>query len=405
MGKGLFYQCHITPGYECVAISDIIIGRACSCAEWLAYDYRIVENENQINDAINAGKLAVCADGNLAATCDGADVFIETSNSIIPAARFSINAIKSGKHLILMNAEIDLIFGPYLMDLAHQHNVVYSSCDGDQHGVIKHIVDEIKLWGFELVMAGNMKGFLDRYSNPEKIIPEADKRNLDYKMATAYTDGTKLNIEMALLCNALNLETLKPGMTGPIVQHVKDVLDVFDFKKIRGQSRPVVDYILNSQPDGGVFVVGWSENEYQRAMMKYYKMGDGPFYVFYRPYHLCHVEALGEITKTVKQNTGLLQPKFGFQGNVFSYAKKELHAGELLDGIGGFALYGMLENVFDKTVNTGLPICLAEGVKLKRKILKDEKILMEDIEIPENRLDFDLFFQSMKLSEKQWKKN
>jgi predicted homoserine dehydrogenase-like protein len=91
-----------------------------------------------------------------------------------------------------MNSEIDLIFGPYLTEKALENGVVYTSCDGDQYGVIKHLIDDLRFWGFELVMAGNIKGFLSRYANPTTIIPEADKRNLDYKMCTSYTDGTKL---------------------------------------------------------------------------------------------------------------------------------------------------------------------------------------------------------------------
>ena len=114
-----------------------------------------------------------------------------------------------------MNSEIDLIFGPSFSRVAKKNGVIYTSCDGDQYGVLKHVIVEIQSWGFELVMAGNIKGFLDRYANPTTIIPEADKRNLDYKMCTAYTDGTKLNIEMALIANAFNLQTTVPGMHDP----------------------------------------------------------------------------------------------------------------------------------------------------------------------------------------------
>ena len=137
------------------------------------------------------------------------------------AGEFAIYALAERKHLVLMNAEIDLIYGPYLLELAQRRGVTYTSCDGDQHGVIKRLVDDLRLWGFQLVMAGNIKGFLDRYSNPKKIVPEADKRNLDYKMATAFTDGTKLNIEMALVANALGLRVHKPGMHGPDAGNVR----------------------------------------------------------------------------------------------------------------------------------------------------------------------------------------
>jgi predicted homoserine dehydrogenase-like protein len=138
-------------------------------------------------------------------------------------------------------------------------------------------------------MAGNIKGFLDRYSNPTAIVPEADKRGLGYRMATAYTDGTKLNVEMALLANGLGLSASRPGMTGPPARHVQDALRLFDLAATHERGEAVVDYVLGAQPGGGVFVVGFCDDPYQRRMMEYYKMGPGPFFLFSRPYHLCHV--------------------------------------------------------------------------------------------------------------------
>ena len=132
------------------------------------------------------------------------------------------------------------------MRCAHERGVTYTSCDGDQHGVIKRLIDSLRHWGFELILGGNIKGFLDRYSNPTKIVPEAAKRNLDPRMCTAYTDGTKLNIEMALLANALGMRADKPGMHGPRAGDVNEVLDLFDFDRFRSQSVPVVDYVLGA---------------------------------------------------------------------------------------------------------------------------------------------------------------
>ena len=120
----------------------------------------------------------MCEDGGLVASADEVDVLVEASSSIGPAARFALAAIEHGKHLVLMNSEIDLAFGPHLMCLAHQRGVTYTSCDGDQHGVLKRLIDDLVLWGFAPVMAGNIKGFLDRYANPTTIVPEADARRL-----------------------------------------------------------------------------------------------------------------------------------------------------------------------------------------------------------------------------------
>ncbi|MES1255973.1 MAG: homoserine dehydrogenase, partial [Acidobacteriota bacterium] len=252
------------------------------------------------------------------------------------------------------------------------------------------LIDDLRLWGFDLVMAGNIKGFLDRYADPVTIVPEADKRNLGYKMATAYTDGTKLSIEMALLANACGLSTAVPGMYGPRAKSVNDVFDLFDFASIHATGQPVVDYILGAKPDGGVFAIGHCEHAYQRTMLTYYKMGDGPFYLFYRPYHLCHVEAMEGIAAACLDGRSVLQPDHGLRTNVIAYAKRPLRKGDALDGIGGFTCYGMIENVDADAPDAGLPIGLAEQVTLVRDVPKDGRIRMADIRADRKRLDFDL---------------
>ncbi|MFO7614543.1 MAG: hypothetical protein R6W71_07895 [Bacteroidales bacterium] len=395
MGKGLFYQTEITPGFHCVAISDIDMDKALDVAVWLKRPYRIVHSTSDAMDAIRTGNLAVTDNSSIIVECVDVDVLIESTSTVVEAGKYCETAIEKGMHISMMNAEADLAFGPYLMDLARKNGVVYSSCDGDQHGVIKQLHDEMVLWGFKPVMAGNIKGFLDRYSNPVKIIPEADKRKLDYKMAAAYTDGTKLNIEMALVSNALNMKTIVPGMFGPVAREVKEVLSLYDFEKLWDGQTPFVDYILGAEPGGGVFTVGYSENDYQRFMMNYYKMGPGPFFLFYRPYHLCHVESLKWIARAHLHGESLLQPDFGFRTDVITYAKKDLKKGESIDGIGGFCCYGMIENMGENSLR-GLPICLSEGKKLLRDIRKDEKIGLNDVTWENTDHGMEMYFKAFK---------
>ncbi len=398
MGKGLLYQSTVTPGFRCVGVCDLKVDVARKCVEEFGLPARVVDNLSEAHDAARAGCVPVCEDGMLLAEMETADALIESTSCIEAAGRFALAALEHGKHLVLMNAEIDLIFGPYLMSRAHELGLTYTSCDGDQHGVIKRLMEDMRLWGFAPVMGGNMKGFLDRYSNPTKIIPEADKRNLDYRMCTAYTDGTKLNIEMSLLANAMNMRTAVPGMYGPRAGQVRDVLGLFDFPTLWQDRVPVVDYILGASPDGGVYAVGYCEHPYQKSLLKYYKMGDGPFYVFYRPYHLCHVEAMETVAEAVLDGVSLLEPAAGFRTNVFAYAKKPLHAGEMLDGLGGYACYGLVENCPDQGRPAGLPVCLAEHVRLKRDIEADRPIMLSDIEYDPNRFDFDLYERSLTCS-------
>ena len=247
-------------------------------------------------------------------------------------------------------------------------------------------------------MAGNIKGYLDRYANPTMIVPEADKRRLDYKMCTSYTDGTKLCIEMALTANAFGLRTAVPGMLGPRAAMVQEALGLFDFDRLWGGGVPIVDYILGAEPGGGVFAVGFCENDYQRDMLAYYKMGQGPYYLFYRPYHLCHVEAMASILDAAA-GRALLQPVHGFRTNVYAYAKRDLKRGEALDGLGGYTCYGLIENC-DAAAVPGLPICLADDLRLRRDVKKDDRILWTDVDHDPSRDDFRLYAEAVRVSER-----
>ena len=393
IGKGLVYQSSATPGMECVAIADLRLERLTAWAARLGRDYLVVENPAEMLAAIAAGKLAVCVDGLLLAQCELIDVLVDSSGAIAAGAQFALAAIAHHKHVVMMNSEADLIFGPYLLSRARQAGVVYTSADGDQHTVIQRLINEIELWGFKTVLAGNMKGYLDRYSNPTAIIPEADKRFMDYKMCASYTDGTKLCIENALVANSIGGRTVVPGMRGPRLKDIYTVFQVFDFQTLWDGKTPLVDYVLGATPGGGVFVVGFNDHPHQVETLGWYpcRLGPGPFYVFHRPYHLGHIEAMACIAEAFLDGWALLQPTHGFMTNVYAYAKKDLHPGDLLDGPGGYAAYGLIENCADNQVSPGLPICLADGITLRRAIHKDGKIFFEDVTCPPSDLRFETF--------------
>lgn len=397
MGKGLLYQSTVTPGIRCAVVCDTDIQRCIDALQQFKLSYQVVSDAEGLRVANEHGHVAVCEDDRLVTEGQGINVMIEATSAIASAGDRAITALERGKHVVLMNSEIDLIFGPLLARIAASNNVVCTSCDGDQYGILKHLIEETRMWGFDLVMAGNIKGFLDRYANPTTIIPEADKRNLDYRMCTSYTDGTKLNIEMAIIANACRLRTNVPGMLGHPMADVGEIFDFFDFDKLWQERVPVVDYILGATPGGGVFVVGYCDNPYQKSMLSYYKMGPGPYYLFYRPYHLCHIEAMSTVLRALSGDC-FLSPDFGFQTNVFAYAKKDLQAGESLDGIGGYTCYGKIENCGVGGVNPGLPVCLAQDLMVKRAIAKDSRIGIEDVVYDPERADFRMYRGALEAS-------
>ncbi len=396
-GKGLYYQAGITPGIAAVGLCDKVLAKATGAAEEFHRPYRVVETEDEVEDAMKAGLVAICEDALLLARSPSLDVLIEASNDVAGGAHHALAALEAGKDVVMMNAEADLTFGPYLLCCAEERGQVYTSCDGDQPGCIARLVDELELWGFKLVMAGNIKGYLDRYANPTSIRPEAEKRSLEPKMCAGFTDGTKLCVEMALVANAYDLATLRPGMLGPRCSRVQEALELFDLPAIREQGKPVVDYVLGARPYGGVFVIGYCDDPYQVRSFSWMpaETGKGPFFVFDRSYHLVYIEAMRCVAEAYLDREPLLAPRAGLKTDVYAYAKRDLRHGERLDGVGGYTCYGLIENRERGGAGTGrqqgLPICLSEGVTLARDIARDDKIYLDDVLYDPERPDFRLY--------------
>lgn len=397
IGKGLVYQVNATPGMKPVAIADIYINKAIDCAKWLNFDYEVVNTLSDLNYAIQRGKVAVTDRGDLITASGLVHVMIESSNAVYEGAMHALTAIKHHQHVVMMNFEAEMMYGPVLLKAAQEEGVVYTCADGDQPTVIKRMIDEIELWGLDIVMAGNIKNYLDRYTDPVKIAPEADKRTLDHKMCSSYTDGTKLCVEMAVLANAINGKTAVPGMFGHRMKHVNEIFNYVNFDEVWDRKHPLVDYVLGSEPKGGVFVVAHTADKFQQYTFNWFPpdVGPGPYYVFSRPYHLGHIEAMQCVAEAYLDGTARLQPVHGMRTNVHTFAKRDLKAGERLDGMGGFNSYGLIENLDTNLNNHGLPILLNDNLKLKRDIAKDERIALEDVEFDLNDKAFKLYFQAL----------
>jgi predicted homoserine dehydrogenase-like protein len=382
VGKGIYHQSHLTAGIKCSVVCDILIERAIDLVKKRA-DYSVVKTTSELVDALRRGETAVCSDSKLAAVAPGIDVFFDASTAIDTAPATLELAISSGKHIVMMNAEADALFGPWLWQLAQRNGVAYTSSDGDQPAVIARLVEEMRLYGFEIAMVGNIKGYMDRTTDPIKIVPEAEKRQLDPKMCSSYTDGTKLSVEMSIVANSLGGRVLKPGMLGPRMKEAIEMFNHFQFDDIwRPGSPPLVDYILGARPRGGIFVVGYMSDLYQRRMLDWFppEIGPGPFYMLTRPYHLIHLEAMRTVLEVSTKATSIMAPRHGMKTEVIAYAKQSLKNGDLLDGAGGFASYGVIENKHEGS-STGLPILLSDGVRLRTGVTKDSRITWEDIDM------------------------
>ncbi|MFK7850780.1 MAG: homoserine dehydrogenase [Akkermansiaceae bacterium] len=364
MGKGIAHQVSITPGMSLDWIADKNSDSARELADLTKTNLHGTDTQRFLHN-------------------HPVDVFVESTNTIWSAYQYCETALENGAHVVLMNAEVDLVLGPTLCQLAAKKNLIVTSDAGDQHGVLATMIQEIQLWGFEIVQAGNIKGFLNRHATVAELFHEAEKRNLSPIQCCAYTDGTKLNIEMAALANAFNLVPTETGMTGPAIGHVDQALEAFDLAAIP-EGEGTVDYILGSEPGGGVYVIARCEDPIQKPYLEYYKIGEGPYYLFKRDYHLCHLETTSAIARIVLQGEPTLQPWAGRVTDVYAFAKTEIPAESTIPhGIGGDHFYGLIATAEEATINGWVPIALldseTQAAVTSTSLEKDQPLTWRDL--------------------------
>ena len=364
MGRAITYQVHATPGFS--------LAWACD------QDLSVAQETVALAPGAVAGSdlFALLEEHPI-------DVFVEATNSIGDAAEYCLAALDHGAHVVLMNAEVDLALGPLLAHKAAEKNLTVTSDAGDQHGVLASMIDEATLMGFDIVQAGNIKGFLNRYATPESIREEAAKRNLSATQCCAYTDGTKLHIEMAVLANALGYLPPNGGMLGPRAATVQEALHLFDFESYG--STPRIDYLLGAEPGGGVYLVVKPKADLpaeQAFYLNYYKLGDGPYYLLYRPYHLCHLETPKAILAAAQGRPILRTTSQTCE--VYAHAKKDLPADSPIQhAIGSAELYGLVAPLSDSRI----PISLLEAPTiLKKPLQKDDPLTPGHLELPDSTL-------------------
>ncbi|HET9252636.1 MAG TPA: NAD(P)-dependent oxidoreductase [Candidatus Eisenbacteria bacterium] len=339
---------------------------------------------SQVNAALAAGKYVVTEDALLLCKADGIEAIVETTGHVEHGAHVAVETIRNGKHLILGNVELDATVGPILKVHADRAGVVFTDTDGDEPGVAMNLFRFVKTIGYRPVLAGNIKGMIDRYRTPETQRAFAEKVNQKPVMITSFADGTKLSMEAAILCNATGLRVDVRGMHGHPCAHVKEILTKFPPEKLLKQG--LVEYTLGAEPHTGAFVVGYNENPIKQQYMKYFKMGDGPLYLFYTPYHLPQVQLPLTVARAVLFRDPTVTPIGAPVVDVVTVAKRDLEPGEVLDGIGGFHCYGSIDNYEVSEAGDLLPMGLSEGCRVMRRVPKDQALSFADVELPPGRL-------------------
>ncbi len=387
MGRGIALQILLSvPGMRLAGVANRTLPGAERAYKQAGVDISIskVTNAEQLEDCIVNNRYAVATDASILYQAENIDVIIESTGHVEYSAGVVLGAIRHKKHVVLMNAELDATVGPVLKQYAEKEGVVYTNADGDQPGVIMNLFRYVESIGCRPVLAGNMKGLQDVRRTPETQKAYAKQFHQKPQMVTSFADGTKISMEMAVIANATGFTVGRRGMYGPECSHVTDAINLFPMEQM--METGLVDYILGAEPGGGVFVLGYNENKIQQQYLQYYKMGDGPLYTFYTPYHLCHLEAPLTAARAVLFRDSAVTPLGGPVCDVITKAKKDLKAGEILDGIGGFTCYGELEKSEICQLENLLPMGLNEGCKLKRDVQIDRPITYDDIILPQGRL-------------------
>lgn len=390
MGRGIALQLlGPVPGMELVAISNRSLdGAKRAYSEAGVTDVVTVEKAADLENAISQNKYAVTEDPMVICEAEGIDAIVEVTGAIEFGAQVALRAIENKKHVILMNAELDGTIGSILKVKADQAGVVITNVDGDQPGVIMNLYRFVKGIGVKPVLCGNIKGLQDPYRNPTTQEAFAKQWKQKPHMVTSFADGSKISFEQAIVANATGMQVAKRGMHGPTVEpgtHIKDAMDLYPLEDmINGPG--IVDYIVRAEPGPGVFVYGTHEHPMQQHYLNLYKLGEGPLYCFYTPYHLCHFEVHNTIARAVDFGDAAITPVDKPMVDVVTTAKTDLKEGDTLDGIGYYMTYGQCENSDVTSKEKLLPMGLAEGCRLKRDLPKDSVLTYDDVELPDGRL-------------------
>jgi predicted homoserine dehydrogenase-like protein len=337
-----------------------------------------------VEHAIAARRAVVTDDYLQLCRAGGVDAIIDSTGDVEMGAQVAMEAIRNGKHIILMNAEVDATVGPILKVYADRAGVIYTYTDGDEPGVAMNLFRFVDNIGYKPVLLGQIKGFLDRYRNPDTQRAFAEQHKQKPAMVASFADGSKLAIESAIIGNATGFVPGKRGMYGHQTASVKDLLKLFTPKDF--EHGGMVDFVLGAEPHTGAFVMGYNDEPVKQSYMKYFKMGEGPLYMFYTPYHLPHIQLPHTVARAVLFHDATLAPIGAPVCDTVSTAKRDIKAGEILDGMGGFCCYGLIESAEVCLREDYLPIAASIGCRAKRDIRKDEPISYRDVELPKGRL-------------------
>ena len=393
MSRGIAWQlCHATPGIRLVAVSNRTLQKAYDIFRHVGRsEIREVGAPDQLARAIDDGVAAVTADPNVLCATDDVDVLIEATGAVEFGAHVITRAIEQGKDVVSLNVELDATVGPILQHRARRAGVLVTGADGDQPAVQLNLARFVRGLGLTPLVCGNIKGLQDRYRTPATQASFAAQWGQTPEMVTSFADGTKISFEQALVANALDMTIDRSSMIGPEYGgHVDDLREFFlrevGLERLRSLGG-IVDYVVGAQPSPGVYVLAANDAPERAIYLRYGKLGDGPLYSFYVPYHLTALEVHLSVARVAlfRDHVVTSLPKAP-RVEVVARAKRDLEVGDVLDGLGGFLMYGTCETAVRVADDALVPIGIAEGAVLCRSVPRDQALTHDDVALPTDRL-------------------
>jgi predicted homoserine dehydrogenase-like protein len=377
MGTDIVTQVALMRGIEVVAVADTRVERVRAAVVTAGRDADTAVNAEApgaIADTIRAGRTAIVPDGSLIATSDMVDVVVDATGKPAVGAEIGMTAMEHGKHLVMMNVEADVTIGALLKREAARLGVVYTLGAGDEPSSCMELIEFVSAMGHDVVAAGKGKNNpLNHDATPDQYREEATRRNMNPRMLVEFVDGSKTMVEMAAIANATGLVPDKAGMHGPAATR-EELSSVLVPKADGGvlSRKGVVDFSIGKGVAPGVFVIAEMSHPRLRERMGDLKLGPGPYYTFFRPYHLTSLEVPLSCARAALYGRADMVPLDVPVAEVCALAKRDLEPGERLDAIGEYGYRAWIMTAGEARAARAVPCGLLEGGTVTQKIRKGE---------------------------------
>ncbi|WP_353097559.1 NAD(P)-dependent oxidoreductase [Tissierella praeacuta] len=389
MGKGMVSQMMLVKGMKpSLVVSNKIFDaiEAYTLAGISKDDIVVVKTLDEINIAMENNKYVVTDMTEYSTKANLIDVVVDATGVPDTGAKIAMDGIENRKHVVMLNVEADVVVGPILNRMAKKAGIVYTGTAGDEPGAVKEIFDFAEATGFEVLAIGKGKNNpIDYDATPDTVKEKALKSKLKPLRLASFVDGTNTMVEMAAMANATGFIPDIRGGYGPTTE-VNNLPKVYSLKEEGGilDKYKIVDYAHGIAP--GVFVVVTTSLPQVHHEMQFLKMGPGPNYVLYRPYHLTSLETPISIAKAYFYNEPTIAPIYDKPvAEVITMAKKDLKKGERLDGIGEYTVLGSIDTYEVAKKENLVPIGLInDNAIVKRDIKKGEFITYDMVDVDTN---------------------